>query len=39
MSRILVITNPVAARTTEAGKDRVVGALALAGWTVDREST
>jgi len=39
MSRILVITNPVAARTTEAAKERVIGALALAGWTVDREST
>jgi YegS/Rv2252/BmrU family lipid kinase len=39
MSRILVITNPVAARTTEEAKDRVVETLTRAGWAVDREST
>ena len=39
MSRILVITNPVAARTTEEAKDRVVATLAGAGWDVDRENT
>lgn len=39
MSRILVITNPVAARTTEEAKDRVVATLAGAGWAVDRENT
>jgi YegS/Rv2252/BmrU family lipid kinase len=39
MSRILVITNPVAARTTEEAKDRVVATLSSAGWSVDREST
>jgi YegS/Rv2252/BmrU family lipid kinase len=39
MSRILVITNPVAARTTEAAKERVIETLTRAGWAVDREST
>lgn len=39
MARVLVITNPVAARTTDAAKDRVVETLVRAGWSVDREAT
>lgn len=39
MARVLVITNPVAARTTEASCAQVVAAFERAGWTVDRWDT
>lgn len=39
MPRVLVITNPVAARTSDTVKSGVVETLTRAGWSVDREVT
>ncbi|MGH7559747.1 MAG: diacylglycerol/lipid kinase family protein [Gemmatimonadales bacterium] len=39
MARVLLITSPVAARTSESAGDRVALALARTGWRVDRADT